>query len=241
MPKTLDKSTIVQRLVDLDRRDRRRRVFGAASHQYKLNPPLPVSVVEAFEERHGLTLPEDYRLFMTEIGNGGAGPYYGVLRFGKDDEDRDWEGGWLVGDPSKPFPHTTAWNLPKSFWDGEPCPPPGTPLEEEDRLMEAWHKVLEEHYWNSAIMNGAIPICHKGCGLLQWLVIYGEQRGFIWDDLRADDAGITPVLKPSGEPVTFSNWYMGWFDDSMRGKGKMPSPPDIPWWQRGWRPFPRRR
>src|SRR5690348_6488288 len=101
MTSMLDRGTVLLRLADLDRRDPRRKVFGAGAHQYKLNPPLPVSVVEAFEGTHGISLPEDYRLFLTEIGNGGAGPCYGVLPFGKDDDDRDWEGGGLVGDPSK--------------------------------------------------------------------------------------------------------------------------------------------
>src|SRR4051794_17271566 len=131
MPAMLNRSTVLRRLADLDRRDRRRRVFGASLHEYRLNPPLSGTVIEAFEVRHRVRLPEDYRHFMTVIGDGGAAPYYGVLPFGKDDEDRDWGGGWLVGAPSKPFPHTTAWNLPDSFWDGEPDPPPGTPVEEE--------------------------------------------------------------------------------------------------------------
>src|SRR4051794_12354995 len=117
---TLDQTTVLQKLADLDRRDRRRCVFGASSHQYRLNPPLPVAVIQAFEVRHRVRLPEDYRLFITEIGNGGAGPYCGLLPFGKDDDDRDWEGGGLVGDLSKPFPHTTAWNLPEAFWGVEP-------------------------------------------------------------------------------------------------------------------------
>ncbi len=66
--------------------------------------------------------------------------------------------------------------------------------------MEAWDREVEAHYWNPAIMDGAIPICHKGCALRQWLVIHGEQRGFVWDDLRVDNAGIAPVLGESGEP-----------------------------------------
>ena len=75
MSRIIDKSTVLQRLTELDRRDSRRKVFGANGHDYKLNPPLPVSVIEAFEQRHGVSLPEDYRRFITEIGNGGAGPY----------------------------------------------------------------------------------------------------------------------------------------------------------------------
>ena len=234
MTRRIDRFAVLQRLAELDRKDRRRRVFGAASHQYKLNPPLPVSVIEAFEKQHGVSLPEDYRRFITEIGNGGAGPYYGVLPFGEDDVG-DWEAGGLVGDPSKSFPHTSGWNLPESFWVGEPNPAPDIPLDEEGRLMEAWDRELEAHYWNPAIMNGAIPICHKGCALRQWLVIHGDQRGFVWDDNRVDNAGIAPVLDESGVPQTFADWYMGWLDDSMMGVGVMPSPPAIPWWQRGWR------
>ena len=219
MTEILNRLTVLQRLADLDRRDRRRQVFGAGVHHYRLNPPLPVSVIEAFEERHGVSLPEDYRFFVTEVGNGGAGPYYGVLPFGKDDDDLDWEGGGLVGDCSKPFPHTTAWNLPESFWDGKPAPPPGTSPEEEDRLWQAWDKVLEVHYWDPAIMNGAIPICHLGCALRQWLAINGEQRGFVWNDFRADYRGLSPVLGGSGEAVSFTDWYMGWLNDSFHKAG----------------------
>jgi hypothetical protein len=182
-------------------------------------------------------LPQDYRRFLTEIGNGGAGPAYGVLPFGRDDDDRDWEGGGLVGDLSKPFQHTTEWNLPESFWDGEPNPPPDIPLEEEDRLMEAWDRELEAHYWNPAIINGAVPICHQGCGLRQWLVIHGEQRGFVWNDDRADDAGIAPLLEESGKPVTFSDWYMGWIDDSLRKVRHSPCSTVVASWLRIWQWF----
>ena len=235
MPTRLDRTTLLRRLADLDRRDRRRRGFGAASHGYKLNPPLPVSVIGAFEVRHGVSLPEDYRYFLTEIGDGGAGPYYGFLPFGKDDDDREWEGGELVGDPGKPFSHTTSWNLPDPFWDGEPDWTPDTPVEEQDRLMEAWDRELEQHYWNPAVMEGAIPICHKGCALRQWLVIHGERRGTVWDDHRADHAGLSPVLGESGEPLTFADWYMGWLEASLGEVGETPCSTDAPSWIRTWR------
>ena len=61
-------------------------------------------------------------------------------------------------------------------------------------LVEAWDRVEEAQYWNPAIMDGAIPICHKGCALRQWLVIHGDQRGFVWDDNRVDNTGIAPFM-----------------------------------------------
>jgi hypothetical protein len=88
-------------------------------------------------------------------------------------------------------------------------------------LYEAWDKVLEEHYWIPHIMNGAISICHIGCALRQWLVVSGDQQGFVWDDFRADDAGIAPVIDSAGKPLTFAHWYMSWLDERLR---KLPRP-----------------
>jgi hypothetical protein len=69
--------------------------------------------------------------------------------------------------------------------------------------VESWEP--EAHSWNPAIMDGAVPICHKGCARRPWLVIHGERRAFVWDSHRADNAGIAPVL---GESVTFADWSM---------------------------------
>ena len=216
MPEPFDKPNITRLLSELERKDRHRSVFGSLVHDYKLNPPIPVSTIEEFEARHGVRLPDDYRYFISEIGNGGAGPYYGLFPFGQQDDGLSWEQGDLVGDVSQPFPHVEAWNLPVSFWDQEPDIPPGTPLEEQSRLVEEWDEVEQEHYFNSEIMDGAIPICHLGCGLWQWLVVSGEQRGFIWSDYRADHRGIFPLLAKTGSQMTFSDWYMSWLTEAVR-------------------------
>jgi hypothetical protein len=76
--------------------------------------------------------------------------------------------------------------------------------------------VEQEHYWNPAIMNGAIPICHIGCALRQWLVVNGDQKGFVWNDYRADCGGVLPVVDESGRQVTFSGWYMSWLEEAHR-------------------------
>lgn len=203
---------VYNRLHQLAKKDRRRKVFGASVHDYQLNPPLDVEVVEAFEAEHGIRLPDDYRLFITEIGNGGAGPFYGLFPFGHDDEG-PWKAGALVGDVGKLFPHTEAWNLDNEFWANEPDPPESISEEEEDRLMEEWDKLLEAHYWNPAVVNGAIPICHIGCALRQWLVVTGEQRGSVWTDYRADKAGLSPLKDTSGRQMALSDWYLAWLND----------------------------
>lgn len=52
--------------------------FGAYSHQYKLVGPANEKAIRKFEEQQGVRLPEEYRDFLMFIGNGSAGPYYGL-------------------------------------------------------------------------------------------------------------------------------------------------------------------
>lgn len=111
----------------LDHLDPERKVFGSQGHDYQLNPPVPEAVINAFENKHRLRLPEDYRYFMTRIGSGGAGPFWGLFPFGMQDDAHGFgplEDGFFVGDLSAAFPHENAWNLPASFWEKRPPIPP---------------------------------------------------------------------------------------------------------------------
>lgn len=212
-------------LRDLKRRDRRLKVFGAIAHRYQLNRPVPLQGIEDYERQNSVGFPDDYKEFVTQVGNGGAGPFYGLFPFGQQDDGDGfckWEEGSLVGRLSEPFTHTRAWNLPPEFWEGQPNPPPGTPIEEEDRLMEEWDRQEEKHYWGPTIMNGAIPICHLGCALRHWLVVTGSQKGFVWADYRADCRGIFPVTNAQGQPQTFSDWYGAWLDEPDAVKQQQP-------------------
>ena len=60
-------------------RDRGLTCFGSDHHHFRLNRPLSEAKVRAFERRHHVRLPEDYRQFLLQAGNGGAGPYCGLL------------------------------------------------------------------------------------------------------------------------------------------------------------------
>lgn len=61
------------------------KVFGVDSHHFLLNPTIEEEEIEAFERRHKILLPTDYRNFLIHIGNGGAGPYYGIFPLGEMD------------------------------------------------------------------------------------------------------------------------------------------------------------
>ena len=72
--------TFLKNLAILRRAKNYEVAFGADEHRFEMNPCLTEQEVKAFEVEHGVLLPEDYRYFITAVGNGGAGPYYGIAR-----------------------------------------------------------------------------------------------------------------------------------------------------------------
>jgi SMI1 / KNR4 family (SUKH-1) len=153
-------------------------IFGAIGHRFLLNPTLTEADVSAFEQRHKVRLPADYRHFITAIGNGGAGPYYGVFPLGRWDGVgcglETWqEADGLIGILSEPFLLTDKWN----DLQGKP---PDELLQTDEQEYEKQYDEFERRYWHSSLVNGAIPICHEGCALRIWLVLTGRQTGRLW-------------------------------------------------------------
>jgi hypothetical protein len=197
---------------------RRPNVFGAEAHGFKVNPPLTAEAVRQFEAEHRVALPEDYLGFLMHVGDGGAGPYYGLFKLGEMDEGCWEENGDFVGVLAEPFPHATAWNdlTGEPECDEERLETDQAYEEEYSEKLTAWE---EAHYWNPKHVNGAIPICHLGCALRHWLVITGPERGHVWSNERVDHAGLKPLRGKAGAPerVTFMRWYRDWLDDAMQG------------------------
>lgn len=69
---------IQAKITALKEKDPDLNLFGSESHAYKLNQPLSNQTLTEFENEHQITLPQDYRAFLEQIGNGGMGPYYGL-------------------------------------------------------------------------------------------------------------------------------------------------------------------
>lgn len=185
-----------------------RRVFGADEHRFLLNSPLLETEVTAFEQRYCVSLPADYRRFITHVGNGGAGPFYGIFPLGFAEGGPWREGDYSVGVLSRPFPHREAWNaLPDRPSDDLHEADP----DEAERQLQAFENV----YFDTALINGTIPICHQGCAIWVRLVVTGEEAGYLWVDDRANDGGLTRLTLKDGTPATFSSWYYEWLMDPL--------------------------
>lgn len=207
---------ILGKLQRLDQADPARKVFGASTHKYRLNAPLPEGEVLRFEAEHGATLPADYRDFLLRAGDGGAGPYYGL--FPLRDTLVSAEPGFLA----RPFPHRHWWN--------DTDPPNWFFLQDVD--LPAPTPESEAAYFDTAHVQGTLRLAHEGCGYYQILVVSGDERGHVWSNNRASDGGIAPVPFPGGDfrvdgpylipengsrkRVTFLAWYEDWLDESLR-------------------------
>jgi hypothetical protein len=219
----------VPRIVDglrfLRESDRELAVFGANGHEYKLRPCLHEGKIVELEGRYSLRLPDDYRRFLMHVGNGGAGPYYGIL--GLDELYETREDYW--NDLSKPFPYRHQWEGPpdllKAIKEAEV-----DESGDEDRRGE-----LIDEYWRQASRDGSIDICEYGCNLRFLLIVNGPEFGRIWFDATADLTGYIPVAINRAAPVEqygkwcitdkdtqeenragFAEWYHCWLDWACR-------------------------
>jgi hypothetical protein len=172
--------------------------FGAESHGFRRRRRLTEPQVAAFEGRHVVTLPPEYRAFITGVANGGPGPGYGLYSLA---ESVDAERGRVPDDFLRtPFRHRGAYNPlddPKlaAFWR---------------RVEEGEIDVDEDRRW-VYMTAGTLVLCHEGCGILHLLVVTGPTRGQMWVDDRCNEQGLFPL------EVGFFDWYERWLDSTLAG------------------------
>jgi hypothetical protein len=200
---------VIDGVAELKRSDRGLRVFGANGHGYQFNARLDKTEVAACEQQWGMKLPADYVEFLTQVGNGGAGPFYGVFRLGEWDGS-NWGEPWNIninGDPSKAFPHRAAWNEVRDR--------ASAPADGESREYDEWLEREDQRYWAPEHTNGSIPICTLGCALRFVLIVAGPEAGHVWRDDRADENGLYP-LGTGTDRVSFSDWYLSWLNEAFK-------------------------
>ena len=192
--------SIKQKLFELKKKDIKLSVFGAQKHKYKLYTPKKEIEIKNFEENYNLKLPPGYRDFLLQIGNGGAGPYFGLEPLESSlfvDLDYGEESGLI--DPTKAFPLNEKWNL--NF---------------ENLEDEKYFEIKDEEYFDNKWVNGLLRVSNFGCGVSINLVVNGVEYGNIWIDDRCNDGGIYPDKSINSENrLNFLNWYEQWLDKSL--------------------------
>jgi hypothetical protein len=128
--------------------------FGVQQHRFELGAPLPEAAVADFEARHGVLLPEAYRLFVTEVGDGGAGPGYRLDRLGELCDRVCRPGHLAQASPYLPGPRYLG------DWAERYEDPPGP---------------------DQNFLRGTLAIANHGCSLSTCLIVTGPARGRLFN------------------------------------------------------------
>jgi HEAT repeat protein len=157
--------------------------FGSRSHQFVLNPPLAEAAVARFEAEHGVPLPAGYRAFVTRLGDGGAGPYYGLLPL----EQGAAAGGGILSRPSPlspAMPGSTEENLITERWP-EQLTDGAITLVEQGCAHSSMLIVTGAH--RGTVVNldpdlSAPPYFTRDTGFLAWYKRWLDELLWGWDD-----------------------------------------------------------
>jgi hypothetical protein len=192
--------TIAEKLSQLRNVDRTLSVFGSDFHKYVLGPTLSEEALFDCEQHLGVQLPNEYRNFVSRVGHGGAGPYYGLFSL----LDRDSEDITDADSIRKPFRWTEAFN--PYDWE-DPCDQEDVWCDDDVEEGERPQVILK--------VPGALYICHYGCAIRFFLIVKGRCLGEVWRDSQADDAGIKPECGGNGKRLGFLGWYEKWLDEAL--------------------------
>ena len=146
-----------------------------------LNPPVSLEKVQALEARYGFRLPNEYRDFITQIGNGGKMPPIDPRVDAEPCQLLPFQDCPALQKVGLEFPLSESWE-----WDTDPNFAADTP-EDEKKFLEVWN-------------NGIIALtdAENSGGQTWFLVVSGPRRGEVWE---RDESG---VLRLSG--CTFWDW-----------------------------------
>jgi len=192
---------IKNKLIEAKKADSQLKVFGASSHKYVINKPVSESEIDLFEKKFNISLPDCYKYFLKNIGNGGksfgnsaAGPYYGIYPFQENINEFNLED--YLSHPSKLFPF-----MSDTYWEELI-----KPLEHDNNNDEDYEAEMGKIY------AGILPIGTQGCSSCHGLILNGEHKGKIINYTLEN-------YKPKfAYENNFLDWYERWLDEIISGE-----------------------
>ena len=198
--------TIPIRLAELLAANPECHMFGSGQHECRFGPPVDPAVLARVEELAGVPLPADYREFVTTIGDGGLGPYYGVMSLTEAMAQVEATSGLASLGMDSPLTEDISigelmrmpadWNEHVARLDTDPA-------------YEAGWGRLQAEYMGAPWCQGRLPIAQFGCGDWFFLILRGPRRGTMWVDSLDSASGLY------GLEVGFRTWYSRWLDDAI--------------------------
>lgn len=209
-------STFAMELLQLAGRakelDREYRQYGAEIHHYEFAPVLGLSDVRDFEQRHRIQLPQAYVEFLTQVGNGGAGPDLGMfsleeleLRNFYNHSNRSVSYSMARGEKdfyTYPFAltnHTVTLNsyLTEQQWDGMCLELSRVNREDNAALYEQKRR---------ALYSGVLQIADTDNSFCPALICCGDMAGEMSEFSHDLDM-------PRYYGKRFEDWILGYFED----------------------------
>jgi hypothetical protein len=183
-------------------------VFGASSHKYILNSPLDLQELNDFEKVYNITLPDTYKIFLSEIGNSGleyknsvvgnsgAGPDYGIFKLG--------------------HLHHFIVEHSLKYLEKEPFFNESTTQEEWDKIYDEMDDNISDQDYDKELAkaySGILNIGFSGCSGYLGIILNGKNKDrvvYTYDEIE--------YCPHFSEAMNFLDWYENWLDDIISGK-----------------------
>lgn len=160
--------------------------------------PLTEEQVLAFEDIHHITLPQDYKTFITKIAASGTQPFYGLYSI------------------TSKIQQEVAINKKFIYTVKKPLNIAALTDEEYDELF---CDEEEENEQQDIFDAGYICLCHEGCGMYSILIVNTDDKdtyGTVWYFDMANDAGIFPLIDPVKKTtMNFLDWLEYYVDRTL--------------------------
>jgi len=159
-------------------------------YPYAPNPCLPAADLAAWEAANGVTLPEAYRLFLLDIGNGGILPC-SYSRFDLWPLDK----GSVAARLREPFLITRERFAQRM----------AIPLRERKGDEYLFPELRQ--YADEEVPPGCLKVARYPSWERVFLVVTGELRGTVWNIVEWE----TPEVDPHEQPFDF----LGWLEEAL--------------------------